>query len=75
MYSLSHIGLPFRPDDQVYGDGKRFPGNDKRIAFGALAPRGEQGILLLTSDYFLRTRYNPFFSYQARHTVEWLDSL
>jgi hypothetical protein len=73
IYSLSHIALPFRSDDAVYGDGRSSA--VQGIAFGALAPRGEQGVLLLTSDYFLRTRYNPFFPYQARHMKEWLENL
>ena len=75
MYSLSHIGVPFRPDDQVYGDGNFAEPDADRVMFGALAPRGEPGILLLTSDYFLRARYNPFYNYQARRISEWLEQL
>ncbi len=72
IYSLSHIAVPFRADDQVYGDGS--VRNDNNVVFGALAPRGEQGVLQLTSDYFLRTRYNPFFRYQENHLTEWLGT-
>jgi hypothetical protein len=43
--------------------------------FGSLAPRGEEGVLRLKSAYFLRTRYNPFFSYQAEHLRDWLAQL
>ena len=41
IYSLSHIAIPFRPDDILYGDGtvNNREGND--LKFGALAPRGE----------------------------------
>ena len=42
---------------------------------GALAPRGERGMLRLSADYFMRTRYNPFFSYQAARLIEWLEAL
>ena len=69
-YSLSHIALPFRRDDAVYGDGTttaRLP-----FSFGALAPRGEAGVLLLGSDYFLRARYNPFYAFQADVVTQWL---
>jgi len=72
-YSLSHIAVPFRVDDLVYGDGSSKGAGG--IAFGAIAPRGEAGVLLLSSDYFLRARYNPFFSFQADYLTEWLHSL
>jgi alpha-beta hydrolase superfamily lysophospholipase len=75
IYSLSHIAVPFRPDDPVYGDGSGTRDNDPRVVFGALAPRGEQGVLRLTPAYFLRTRYNPFFDFQEAYLIEWLGGL
>ena len=75
IYSLSHIALPFRSDDPVYGDGSGRGEDDPGIVFGALAPRGEQGILRLSPAYFLRTRYNPFFGFQESYLVEWLNGL
>ena len=72
IYSLSHIAVPFSADDQVYGDGSGRSDDNPGVVFGALAPRGEQGVLQLTSDYFLRTRYNPFFGFQASYLTEWL---
>ena len=75
IYSLSHIAVPFRTDDPVYGNGSGRGENDRGIAFGALAPRGEQGVLRLSPAYFLRTRYNPFFRFQESYLVEWLDGL
>jgi alpha-beta hydrolase superfamily lysophospholipase len=75
IYSLSHIAVPFPADDQVYGDGSGLSDDDPGFAFGALAPRGEQGILRLSPAYFLRTRYNPFFAFQERYLLEWLDNL
>jgi hypothetical protein len=75
IYSLSHIALPFRTDDLVYGDSSARHAGNPGIVFGALAPRGEQGVLLLTSDYFLRTRHNPFFEFQSRHLTRWLDEI
>ena len=75
IYSLSHIAVPFRTDDPVYGDGSGRGDNDRGIVFGALAPRGEQGVLRLSPAYFLRTRYNPFFNFQESYLVEWLDGL
>jgi len=75
IYSLSHIAVPFPAEDQVYGDGSGRDDNDPGVVFGALAPRGEHGVLQLTSDYFLRTRYNPFFGFQASYLTEWLTEL
>ena len=69
-YSLSHIALPFRPDDAVYGDGTT--SSTLPFSFGALAPRGEAGVLLLGSDYYLRARYNPFYVFQAEVIKAWL---
>jgi alpha-beta hydrolase superfamily lysophospholipase len=75
IYSLSHIALPFRPDDPVYGAGAfGEDGQSTGIALGALAPRGERGILQLSADYFMRTRYNPFFAYQAERLLTWLET-
>ena len=73
VFSLSHIALPFRPDDQVYGNGRY--NNENTVAFGALAPRGERGVMQLNPDYFLRIRYNPFIVFQQRTLIEWLDQI
>ena len=75
VFSLAHIALPFRPDDKVYGDGSGLTSQDERIAFGALAPRGERGVMRLNAEYFLRMRYNPFFSFQQKYMIEWLDAI
>jgi len=72
VYSLSHISIPFPSIDPLYGDGKSAGAHDAGVVLGAIAPRGELRMLSLSSDYFLRIRYNPFFSFQARHTAEWL---
>lgn len=73
IFSLSHIALPFRAADVVYGDGSGLSEDDPRIAFGALAPRGERNVLRLNPDYFLRVRYNPFFDFQQAYLIDWLD--
>jgi alpha-beta hydrolase superfamily lysophospholipase len=61
IFSLSHVALPFSPDDPVYGgltaeDG---PG----IQLGNVALRGERGVLLVSGTDLLRLRWNPFFEY------------
>ena len=72
IYSLSHIALPFRVDDPVYG-GAPQPGASGGPMLGTLAPRGERKVLRLAPNYFLRLRYNPFFDYQERHLRNWLE--
>ena len=74
IYSLSHIALPFPPQDPIYGDGSVVEGGTG-IVLGALSPRGERGMLRLSADYFMRARYNPFFAYQAKRLTAWLEAL
>jgi len=75
LFSLSHIALPFRSDDPVYGDGSVRGAEDRGIVLGALAPRGERGVLRLTPNYFLRARHNPFMEFQVRQLNRWLDEI
>ena len=69
VYSLSHIAIPFSTIDPLYGDGMN--SDRTRLVLGAIAPRGERGVLSLSPAYFLRTRNNPFFPFQVRHFDEW----
>jgi alpha-beta hydrolase superfamily lysophospholipase len=73
IYSLSHIAIPFRADDMLYGNGSVT--SDSTVVLGALAPRGERHVLRLSPDYFLRIRHNPFFAFQSQRLTEWLDAL
>lgn len=75
VFSLSHIALPFRADDAVYGDGNDDVQGGHRVSFGALAPRGERSVMRLNAEYFLRMRYNPFFAFQQSYMIEWLEQL
>ena len=75
VYSLSHVAIPFAPDDPVYGRGE--PG-DKRSEvsrIGTLTPRGEKNVLSVPVELMMRIRYNPFFSYLERRLGESLDDL
>jgi alpha-beta hydrolase superfamily lysophospholipase len=75
VFSLSHIAIPFRSDDMVYGDGSSVPAGAPVVRLGAAAPRGESGVLTLAPHYFLRARHNPFSAFQERRIVEWLRGL
>jgi alpha-beta hydrolase superfamily lysophospholipase len=73
IYSLSHIAIPFRADDGLYGNGA-FTNNPDAV-LGALAPRGERNVLNLTPEFFLRVRFNPFYGFQSAFLSKWLDEL
>ena len=71
VYSLSHVSIPFKSVDPWYGtaatseiDGEHF------LSIGAIAPRGEQGLLTVPSSQFMRLRHNPFFDYVAQRTAD-----
>jgi hypothetical protein len=61
VVSLSHVAVPFRPDDPVYGV---LPGSGAHglPSLGALALRGENGALQFPLAAFTRLRSNPFWS-------------
>jgi alpha-beta hydrolase superfamily lysophospholipase len=64
IFSLSHVALPFRPDDPIYGGPEgRAAGGDALITLGDITLLGERGLLQIPDGFFLRLRYNPFFSY------------
>ena len=71
VVSLSHIALPFPPDDPLYG--QRPPPDDDLVFLGDLAFKGEQGLLKLPPEWLLRMRYNPFYGYLQMRVILWLD--
>jgi pimeloyl-ACP methyl ester carboxylesterase len=58
LFSLSHVALPFPPDDPVYGwqEVDDYSG----IRLGMMALRGENRVLRITPSDMLRLRWNPF---------------
>jgi alpha-beta hydrolase superfamily lysophospholipase len=69
--SLSHVDLPFPPDDPLYG---RYPPEARSQVFlGQLAIRGERGVLKIPAQWLLRLRHNPFYDYQERRVLEWIE--
>lgn len=61
VYSLSHVALPFPPDDPIYGGKPDQPSPGIRL--GNIAIRGERGALAINEGSLLRLRWNPFYSY------------
>jgi alpha-beta hydrolase superfamily lysophospholipase len=70
VISLSHVALPFPPDDPLYG--QRPPENDDVLFLGEMAIQGERGLLKIPTDWLLRLRYNPFYDYLERRVLEWV---
>ena len=62
LFSLSHVALPFPVEDGLYGLAPA-PEDDFGLRLGALAPRGESGVLVMSLDSLLRASSNPFFPY------------
>lgn len=62
VYSLSHVAVPFPPDDDLYG---RQPEVKNRygISLGNIALWGETSVLSVGKEALMRVTSNPFYSY------------
>jgi alpha-beta hydrolase superfamily lysophospholipase len=69
VLSLSHVALPFPPDDPLYG--QRRPDDPQTIFLGQLAIQGERGLFALSADWLLRLRHNPFYAYLETRAIDW----
>ncbi len=69
IYSLSHVSLPFPPEDDLYGTR---PVNPQRygINLGNAALRGETGVLIVGMDAMMRLTANPFYGYMVQRIEE-----
>nr|MBL0713745.1 hypothetical protein [Desulfobacterales bacterium] len=71
VISLSHVALPFPPDDPLYG---QHPPEDRNSLFlGRMAIQGERGLLKLPENWFLRLRHNPFYAFLEKRVHAWVD--
>lgn len=70
VYSLSHVALPFPPDDPLFG-GAPSPEDGYRVRLGTLQPRGERAILAVPVDQLMRLTWNPFFPFLEERVREW----
>jgi alpha-beta hydrolase superfamily lysophospholipase len=71
VISLSHVALPFAPDDPVYGQGP--PATDDTIFLGQMAIQGERDLLKIPYSFLLRIRYNPFYVFMETRILQWFD--
>ena len=61
VFSLSHVALPFPPDDPLYGHAA--PETSRHVQLGRIEIRGENGVLNVPSWMLTRQRSNPFHAY------------
>jgi hypothetical protein len=73
VISLSHVALPFSPDDPLYG--RIPPEHDDVIYLGQVQIRGERGLLRISSDWLMRLRYNPFYSVLETRALDWVNTI
>lgn len=59
LFSLGHVALPFPPGDGLYGSTPD-PADRQGVALGALAVRGEGGVLSVNMGTLTRVSSNPF---------------
>ena len=71
VISLSHVALPFPPDDPLYG--RRQPENEDVLHLGQIDFKGERGLLKFPADWLLRLRHNPFYDFLESRVLEWVD--
>ena len=69
VYSLSHVAVPFPPDDRVYG-AREVQRGPSPLMLGALDLRGERGVFGVSMDHIMRLRFNPFFAYVETRIVQ-----
>ncbi|MCQ5473163.1 alpha-beta hydrolase superfamily lysophospholipase [Pantoea sp. AN62] len=62
LYSLSHVAIPFPPQDGLYGSEPAVK-NQFGISFGTLSLRGESAVLIVGLDSIMRATSNPFYPY------------
>jgi hypothetical protein len=73
VYSLSHVAIPFAPDDPIYGDGRGVSESYRGLRLGALQPRGETSVLTVSLSQAMRLRHNPFFAYEEARIRELIE--
>jgi len=73
VYSLSHVALPFSPEDPVYG--AQPPAKQTLLYLGRPELRGERGLLAVPANELIRLRHNPFFAYVAACVDAFLDGV
>ena len=72
VFSLSHVALPFPPDDSLYGYAA--PVSDRHVQFGRIEIRGEIGVLNVPNWMLTRQRSNPFHPYLVERVATFMTA-
>jgi alpha-beta hydrolase superfamily lysophospholipase len=70
VFSLSHVALPFPPDDPLYGDAAER--TTRHVQLGRIEVRGENGVLNVPGWMLTRQRSNPFHAYMLARIESFL---
>jgi alpha-beta hydrolase superfamily lysophospholipase len=70
VFSLSHVALPFPPDDPLYGYAA--PPDSRHVQLGRIEIRGENGVLNVPGWMLTRQRSNPFHAYLLERIEDFL---
>lgn len=70
VFSLSHVALPFPPDDPLYGYDA--PRSATHVQLGSIEVRGENGVLNVPNWMLTRQRSNPFHRYLVERVEEFM---
>lgn len=69
IYSLSHIALPFKENDPLYG---RRDLLSNRLNLGDIPLRGERGLLTISPNEIIRLKWNPFYPFMEDKITHWI---
>jgi len=70
VHSLSHIALPFPPNDPLYGESNSDENPGMRL--GNVALQGERGVLMVPAAAILRLRWNPFYPFVEQRIFDFV---
>ena len=69
VISLSHVALPFPPDDPLYGQTP--PDKEDILFLGRMAIQGERDLLKVPYSFLVRLRHNPFYAFLETRVLQW----
>ncbi|MCS5449590.1 alpha/beta hydrolase [Enterobacter huaxiensis] len=73
VYSLSHVAVPFPPDDDLYGRDPQIK-NRYGISLGTIALWGETSVLSVGKEALMRVTSNPFYGYMLERINGRIDA-
>jgi hypothetical protein len=75
VYSLSHVAMPFSPDDPIYGSLENPGSPHKGLPIDRLQPRGETEYPTAPLSQLMRLRHNPFFAYVEQRVLSFIHQV